>query len=82
MVAREEYIFIDPMYSHDLIFPLLFARKSKRAVFCPEAIAFERSRVNLGDEKREKTKSKDVRRRLQFLFKKSRFLFKPVFMQL
>ncbi|MDT2813653.1 glycosyltransferase family 2 protein [Vagococcus carniphilus] len=53
-VRRNDYEKIDPIYSHDSIFPPKFVVKGKKAKFNPNAIAFEKAGENLGDEFKRK----------------------------
>jgi len=73
-IKRADYIFIDPLYSHDLCFPLLLATKKKRTIFVKNAIAFERSSTTSTDEVKRKTRM--FGRIYSFIFKNpSLFLY-------
>jgi cellulose synthase/poly-beta-1,6-N-acetylglucosamine synthase-like glycosyltransferase len=41
-VRRPDYVEVDPRFGHDLAFPYLMVQHGRRAVYEPEAIAFER----------------------------------------
>lgn len=53
-VRKKNFIFIDPLYSHDLCLPLLLGRLNKRTVFVETSLAFERSGTTIGDEIKRK----------------------------
>ena len=40
-VRREEYVDVDPRFGHDLAFPFLLVQGGRRAVYEPEALAYE-----------------------------------------
>ena len=41
-VRREDYVEVDPRFGHDLSFPYLMVQRGRRAVYEPEAHAFEK----------------------------------------
>ena len=41
-VRREDYVDVDPRFGHDLAFPYLMVQRGRRAVFEPDALAFEK----------------------------------------
>jgi cellulose synthase/poly-beta-1,6-N-acetylglucosamine synthase-like glycosyltransferase len=41
-VRREDYVDVDPRFGHDLAFPYLMVQRGRRAVYEPEALAFEK----------------------------------------
>ena len=41
-VRREDYVEVDPRFGHDLSFPYLMVQRGRRAVFEPEALAYEK----------------------------------------
>jgi len=41
-VRREDYVEVDPRFGHDLAFPYLMVQRGRRAVYEPEALAFEK----------------------------------------
>ena len=47
---NNEYYDFDPMRSHDSAMPIYFALKNRRAIFNPDAIAYEKASENLKDE--------------------------------
>ncbi len=42
-VRREDYVEVDPRFGHDLSFPYLMVQRGKRAVYEPEANAYEKA---------------------------------------
>jgi cellulose synthase/poly-beta-1,6-N-acetylglucosamine synthase-like glycosyltransferase len=55
-VRREDYVDVDPRFGHDLAFPYLMVQAGKRAVYDPEALAYEKPSRDLGDEYRRKVR--------------------------
>jgi cellulose synthase/poly-beta-1,6-N-acetylglucosamine synthase-like glycosyltransferase len=55
-VRRDEYIDVDPRFGHDLSFPYLMVQHGKRAVYEPEANAYERATPTTEDEYRRKVR--------------------------
>ncbi|HEY7195894.1 MAG TPA: glycosyltransferase family 2 protein [Gaiellaceae bacterium] len=55
-VRREDYVDVDPRFGHDLAFPYLMVQRGRRAVYEPEAIAFERPTPDTEDEYRRKVR--------------------------
>jgi cellulose synthase/poly-beta-1,6-N-acetylglucosamine synthase-like glycosyltransferase len=53
-IKKSDYIFVDPLYSHDLCIPLFLGAKKKRTVFVKDAIALERSGTTSEDEIKRK----------------------------
>lgn len=49
-VRKQQYMSIDPIYSHDSVFPPKFVLKGLRSVFNSNAIAYEKAGENDGDE--------------------------------
>lgn len=47
---NNEYYDFDPIKSHDIAMPIYFALKNRRAIFNPDAIAYEKASENLKDE--------------------------------
>ena len=41
-LRREDYVEVDPRFGHDLAFPYLMVQRGRRAVFEPEAVAYEK----------------------------------------
>ena len=41
-VRRSDYVDVDPRFGHDLSFPYLMVQRGRRAVYEPEALAFEK----------------------------------------
>jgi cellulose synthase/poly-beta-1,6-N-acetylglucosamine synthase-like glycosyltransferase len=55
-VRREDYVEVDPRFGHDLSFPYLMVQRGKRAVYEPEANAFEKATPTNEDEYRRKVR--------------------------
>jgi cellulose synthase/poly-beta-1,6-N-acetylglucosamine synthase-like glycosyltransferase len=55
-VRRSDYVDVDPRFGHDLAFPYLMVQRGRRAVYEPEAIAFERPPTDIEDEYRRKVR--------------------------
>jgi cellulose synthase/poly-beta-1,6-N-acetylglucosamine synthase-like glycosyltransferase len=55
-VRRSEYVDVDPRFGHDLALPYLMVQRGKRAVFEPEAIAWEKPSRDIEDEYRRKVR--------------------------
>jgi cellulose synthase/poly-beta-1,6-N-acetylglucosamine synthase-like glycosyltransferase len=55
-VRRSDYVEVDPRFGHDLALPYLMVQRGRRAVFEPEALAWEKPSRNLGDEYRRKVR--------------------------
>jgi cellulose synthase/poly-beta-1,6-N-acetylglucosamine synthase-like glycosyltransferase len=55
-VRRTDYVDVDPRFGHDLAFPYLLARRGRRAVYDPEAIAREKATPTNEDEYRRKVR--------------------------
>jgi len=55
-VRREDYVDVDPRFGHDLAFPYLMVQRGKRAVYDPEALAFEKPSRDLEDEYKRKVR--------------------------
>jgi cellulose synthase/poly-beta-1,6-N-acetylglucosamine synthase-like glycosyltransferase len=53
-VRREDYVEVDPRFGHDLSFPYLMVQRGKRAVYEPEANAYEKATPTTEDEFRRK----------------------------
>ncbi|MGI8606082.1 MAG: glycosyltransferase family 2 protein [Gaiellaceae bacterium] len=49
-VRRSDYVDVDPRFGHDLAFPYLMVQRGRRAVYEPEAHAFEKPSRDLEDE--------------------------------
>ena len=41
-LRRDDYVDVDPRFGHDLAFPYLMVQRGRRAVYEPEALAFEK----------------------------------------
>lgn len=74
-IKKDDYIFLNPMFSHDIAFPILLAREKKRVAFCNDALAFERSGLTLSDEWKRKVRM--FGRVYYFLFKNLKLLINP-----
>jgi cellulose synthase/poly-beta-1,6-N-acetylglucosamine synthase-like glycosyltransferase len=55
-VRRSDYVEVDPRFGHDLAFPYLMVQRGRRAVYEPEARAFERATPTTEDEYRRKVR--------------------------
>ena len=55
-VRRDDYVEVDPRFGHDLSFPYLMVQRGRRAVYEPEAIAFEKPTPDIEDEYRRKVR--------------------------
>jgi cellulose synthase/poly-beta-1,6-N-acetylglucosamine synthase-like glycosyltransferase len=55
-VRRSEYVEVDPRFGHDLSFPYLMVQRGRRAVYEPEANAFEKATPTTEDEYRRKVR--------------------------
>jgi cellulose synthase/poly-beta-1,6-N-acetylglucosamine synthase-like glycosyltransferase len=55
-VRREDYVEVDPRFGHDLAFPYLMVQRGRRAVYDPEALAFEKPTPTNETEYRRKVR--------------------------
>ena len=55
-VRRSEYVEVDPRFGHDLSLPYLMVQRGKRAVYEPQANAFEKATPTTEDEYRRKVR--------------------------
>jgi cellulose synthase/poly-beta-1,6-N-acetylglucosamine synthase-like glycosyltransferase len=55
-VRREDYVEVDPRFGHDLSLPYLMVRRGRRAVYEPEALAYEKATPTNEDEYRRKVR--------------------------
>ncbi|MGB2951818.1 MAG: glycosyltransferase family 2 protein [Gaiellaceae bacterium] len=55
-VRRADYVENEPRFGHDLGFPYLMAQRGRRAVYEPEAVAWEKPSRDLEDEYRRKVR--------------------------
>ena len=55
-VRRSDYVEVDPRFGHDLAFPYLMVQRGRRAVYEPEAVAFEKPTPDNEDEYRRKVR--------------------------
>jgi cellulose synthase/poly-beta-1,6-N-acetylglucosamine synthase-like glycosyltransferase len=55
-VRREDYVEVDPRFGHDLALPYLMVQNCRRAVFEPEAVAWEKPSRDIEDEYRRKVR--------------------------
>jgi cellulose synthase/poly-beta-1,6-N-acetylglucosamine synthase-like glycosyltransferase len=55
-LRRSDYIEVDPRFGHDLAFPYLMVQRGRRAVYEPEANAYERATPTNEDEYRRKVR--------------------------
>lgn len=74
-LKKDDYIFIDPLYSHDLCIPLYLGAKNKRTIFLKDAIALERSGTTSLDE--IKRKRRMFGRLYSFMFRNPSFFINP-----
>jgi cellulose synthase/poly-beta-1,6-N-acetylglucosamine synthase-like glycosyltransferase len=55
-VRREDYVEVDPRFGHDLSLPYLMVQRGRRAVYEPEANAYEKATPTNEDEYRRKVR--------------------------
>jgi cellulose synthase/poly-beta-1,6-N-acetylglucosamine synthase-like glycosyltransferase len=55
-VRRADYVEVDPRFGHDLAFPYLMVQRGRRAVYEPEAVAFEKPTPDIESEYRRKVR--------------------------
>ena len=55
-LRRTDYIEVDPRFGHDLAFPYLMVQRGRRAVYEPEANAYEKATPTNEDEYRRKVR--------------------------
>jgi cellulose synthase/poly-beta-1,6-N-acetylglucosamine synthase-like glycosyltransferase len=55
-LRRFDYVEVDPRFGHDLSLPYVLARDGRRAVYEPEALAFEKATPTTEDEYRRKVR--------------------------
>ena len=55
-VRREDYVEVDPRFGHDLSFPYLMVQHGRRAVYEPDANAYEKATPTTEDEYRRKVR--------------------------
>ena len=55
-LRREDYVDVDPRFGHDLAFPYLMVQRGRRAVYEPEALAFEKPTPTNETEYRRKVR--------------------------
>jgi cellulose synthase/poly-beta-1,6-N-acetylglucosamine synthase-like glycosyltransferase len=55
-VRRPDYVEVDPRFGHDLSFPYLMVQRGRRAIYEPEAQAYERATPTTEDEYRRKVR--------------------------
>ena len=55
-LRREDYAEVDPRFGHDLAFPYLMVQRGRRAVYEPEAVAFEKPTPSNEAEYRRKVR--------------------------
>jgi cellulose synthase/poly-beta-1,6-N-acetylglucosamine synthase-like glycosyltransferase len=55
-VRRADYVEVDPRFGHDLAFPYLMVQRGRRAVYEPDALAFEKATPTTEDEYRRKVR--------------------------
>jgi cellulose synthase/poly-beta-1,6-N-acetylglucosamine synthase-like glycosyltransferase len=55
-VRRSDYVEVDPRFGHDLALPYLMVQNGRRAVFEPEAVAWEKPSRDVEDEYRRKVR--------------------------
>jgi len=74
-MKMSDYIFLDPIYSHDLCLPQLLAKERKRTIFLEEALAFEKSGSSIEGEIKRKIRM--FSRTYNFMFKNLNLFFNP-----
>ena len=55
-LRRADYVEVDPRFGHDLAFPYLMVQRGRRAVYEPEALAYEKATPTNEDEYRRKVR--------------------------
>jgi cellulose synthase/poly-beta-1,6-N-acetylglucosamine synthase-like glycosyltransferase len=55
-VRRSDYVDVDPRFGHDLALPYVMVQRGRRAVFEPEALAWEKPSRDIEDEYRRKVR--------------------------
>ena len=55
-VQLQDYVEVDPRFGHDLSFPYLMVQRRRRAVFAPDALAYEKPTPDLETEYRRKVR--------------------------
>lgn len=55
-VRRSDYVEVDPRFGHDLSLPYLMVQRGRRAVYDPEALAFEKPTPEIETEYRRKVR--------------------------
>ncbi len=55
-VRRSDYVDVDPRFGHDLALPYLMVQRGRRAIFEPEAVAWEKPSTDIEDEYRRKVR--------------------------
>ncbi len=55
-LRRQEYVDVDPRFGHDLAFPYLLVQRGRRAVYAPDAHAFEKPTPTNETEYRRKVR--------------------------
>src|SRR5207249_11084300 len=55
-VRRSDYVDVDPRFGHDLALPYLMVQHGRRAIFEPEAVAWEKPSRDIEDEYRRKVR--------------------------
>jgi glycosyltransferase involved in cell wall biosynthesis len=55
-VRRSDYVDVDPRFGHDLALPYLMVQRRRRAVFEPDAVAWEKPSRDIEDEYRRKVR--------------------------
>ena len=49
-IRRADYVYVDPRFGHDLLFPYRMVQRGRRAVYEPEAVSFEPAASDVEDE--------------------------------
>jgi cellulose synthase/poly-beta-1,6-N-acetylglucosamine synthase-like glycosyltransferase len=55
-LRRSDYVEVDPRFGHDLSFPYLMVQRGRRAVYAPDAVAYERPTPTNETEYRRKVR--------------------------
>ena len=55
-LLRSDYVEVDPRFGHDLSLPYVLVQRGRRAVYDPEALAFEKPTPDIEDEYRRKVR--------------------------
>ncbi|MEM2929042.1 MAG: glycosyltransferase [Nitrososphaerota archaeon] len=75
-IKRDDYIFLDSMFSHDIAMPIYLASKNKKTVFIKESVAFGKSGNKTEEEWKRKIRM--FSRIYYFIFKNFKLIVNPL----